>query len=58
MSCKCDFVIARSGVAELFILINNRWKDLIDLSFKCPKCNKKIEYSNNKNYPNMWDVKL
>ena len=58
MICKCNFIIATDGVAEPFILIDNKWKDLIDLKFKCPKCCEKIEFSNNNNYPNMWDIKI
>jgi len=56
-NCKC--IIATDGCAEPVILIDGKWFDLIDLRFKCPKCNAKIEYANNniKKYPNMWDVK-
>tara|TARA_R110002167_G_scaffold48895_1_gene143606 strand:+ start:352 stop:531 length:180 start_codon:yes stop_codon:yes gene_type:complete len=58
MICECNCTIATDGVSEPFILIENRWEDLINLGFKCPKCNKKIEYSNNNNYPNIWDIKI
>ena len=60
MECKCEYIVATSGVAEPFVLINRKWHDLIDLDFKCPNCNEKIEYSNKniEKYPNMWDVKL
>lgn len=60
MICNCSFIIATSGVSEPFILIDNKWKDLIDLGFKCPKCNKNIEYSNNDvfKYQNISNVKI
>lgn len=60
MKCKCEYIVATDGVAEPVVLINRKWYDLIDLDFKCPNCNKEIEYSNKniEKYPNMWDVKL
>ncbi len=60
MNCKDKYVIATDGCAEPVILIDGKWHDLINLGFKCPKCNNKIEYLNEniKKYPNMWDVKL
>ena len=58
MICKCKHIVSTDGVAEPVVLIDKKWKSLIDLQFNCPKCNKKIEYSNNNNYPNIWDVKI
>ncbi len=60
MICKCKYVIATDGCAEPVILINGKWRDLINLGFKCPKCDNKIEFSNKniEKYGSMWDVKL
>ncbi|BAV39190.1 hypothetical protein BPT24_067 [Tenacibaculum phage pT24] len=58
MNCECKHIVATDGIAEPFVLIDGKWKDLINLGFKCPKCGNEIEFSNNKNYPNMWDVEI
>lgn len=59
MLCENNCKIATNGCAEPVVLIDGDWYDLIDLDFKCPNCNNKIEYSNKsiEKHPNMWDVK-
>lgn len=56
---NCNCIIATDGCAEPVILIDDKWFDLIELEFKCPKCNVKLDFSNKniEKYPNMCDVK-
>lgn len=58
MSCECNNIIALSGVAEPFVLIDGKWHDLIDIKFICPTCNDKIEFRLKRDYPFMDQIDL